>query len=333
MNPSRRVERLWYGGSAVSLLLLPFSWLYAVITGIRRGLYSAGIFTRIRLPVTVIVVGNITAGGTGKTPVVDWLVRVLEQAGYRPGVVSRGYGGRRQPAPVAVTADSDPAMVGDEPVLLAQRGARVCVCADRVKAARHLVEAGIDVLIADDGLQHYRLARDLEIVVIDGQRGFGNRRLLPAGPLREPPGRLEQADLLLVNGGETNGIGHRFELVPGDAVRLDGGGRRPLAEFARRSVWAVAGIGNPQRFTRMLTDRGIEVQSADVPDHGRISLQSLYERRAMPVLMTEKDAVKYRNDPCPDVWYVPVDVEMPDSVSGLVQRQLKTLARVSQEDS
>ncbi len=331
MNLSRRVEELWYGSSPVSLLLLPFSWLYAAVTSLRRGAFSAGLFSSTRVPVPVIVIGNITAGGTGKTPIVDWLVRHLEQSGYRPGVISRGYGGVRQMNPLMVTADSDPAKAGDEPVMLARRGATLCVCIDRVKAALHLVESGVDVLISDDGLQHYRLARDLEIVVIDGQRGFGNGRLLPAGPLREPLSRLDKADLLLANGGETGRFPYRFDLTAGDAVSLNGNTRKPLTEFSNTSVWAVAGIGNPERFINMLVDLDIDAQQVTVPDHGSVSLQSLRDRQPLPVLMTEKDAVKYGDDPCNDVWYVPVEVEMAESAAGRLEQLVKTVTRPSQE--
>jgi tetraacyldisaccharide 4'-kinase len=325
--PARRIERLWYGGSWVAALLAPFSWLYALAVAARRAAYRRGWIARVRLPVPVIVVGNITAGGTGKTPVVEWLVRQLQAAGLRPGIVSRGYGGRSQPVPVRVTRNSVAAEVGDEPLLLARRtGVPVWVCVDRVRAAERLVQDGVGVIVADDGLQHYRLARDVEIVVMDGERGFGNGRLLPAGPLREPAARLAEADVVLVNGGGGQLRGERFLLAGSAAVNLANGETRPLASFAGQRVWAVAGIGNPQRFIDSLRAAGIEAVAVAVADHGTVDLAALHRQQDQPVLMTEKDAVKYRRTDHPSAWLVPVEVQMSPEAGERIIGRIRALA-------
>ena len=222
-------------------------------------MYRFRILRTERASVPVVVVGNITAGGTGKTPTVLWLVAALQERGFAPGIVSRGYGGSHSGASMRVDADSEPAVVGDEPVLLAKRTkCPVVVDADRVRATQMLVEDGVDVVITDDGLQHRRLARDFEICVIDGARGLGNGRLLPSGPLREPAVRLSTVDAVLINGASSlEGI--EFNLHAADAVRLNGSVARPLPGFKDTTVHAVAGIGNPQRFFDLLRSFGIQV--------------------------------------------------------------------------
>ncbi|HNP65164.1 MAG TPA: tetraacyldisaccharide 4'-kinase, partial [Woeseiaceae bacterium] len=196
------IQKVWYEGAWSGLVLLPLSWLYGLALLIRSALYRYGALRTFKAPAPVIVVGNITAGGTGKTPTVLWLVQELGARGFKPGIVSRGYGGSKSGTSMRVDADSDPAVVGDEPVLLARRAqCPVAVDADRVRAATMLVDDGVNVIVADDGLQHRRLARDYEICVVDGSRGLGNRRLLPAGPLRESARRLDHVDRVLVNGG------------------------------------------------------------------------------------------------------------------------------------
>lgn len=323
---ARRIERLWYGGSWAATLLAPFAWLFALAVVARRAAYRRGWIARVRLLVPVIVVGNITVGGTGKTPVTEWLVRQLQAAGLRPGIVSRGYGGQPQTEPVRVTRNSTAAEVGDEPLLLARRtGVPVCVCVDRVRAAERLVQDGVGVIVADDGLQHYRLARDVEIVVVDGERGFGNARLLPAGPLREPLSRLAEADVVLVNGGGGQVRGERFVLSGSAAVNLANGETRPLASFAGQRAWAVAGIGNPRRFYESLRAAGIEAEPVAVADHGTVDLAALHRTGAQPVLMTEKDAVKYRRTDHPSAWIVPVEVQMPPEVGDRIIGRIRAL--------
>ncbi len=235
------LHRAWYGGHGWYRVLLPLSGLYWLLSALRRFLYRAGLLPTRRANVPVVVIGNITAGGTGKTPVTVWLATALAERGFAPGIVSRGYGGSQSGASMRVDARSDPAVVGDEPVLIAMRTGRpVVVDADRVRGAAMLVQDGADLVIADDGLQHYALARDYEICVVDGARGLGNGMLLPAGPLREPVSRIAEVDQVLVNGrlreqhgamptGMQNAI--EFRLVAKDACRLNGSVTRPIEQF------------------------------------------------------------------------------------------------------
>lgn len=296
--------------------------VYGGITGLRRRLFRAGLLRRQRLPVPVVVVGNITAGGTGKTPLTIALVQRLAAAGWKPGVASRGYGRKDEATPRWVEAGSDTLLAGDEPVLIAFRtGARVRVDRDRGRAARALVDAGCDIVICDDGLQHYRLARDLEIEVIDGARRYGNGRLLPAGPLREPAARAAECHFRVVNRGSAvgsdgddgmGGFGEwQMRLCASGAVPLLGGRMLPLRHFQGQRVHAVAGIANPQRFFDTLKGAGIAPVPHVFPDHYRYRAEDLAFGSELPVLMTEKDAVKcaaFAND-----WHysVPIAAELP----------------------
>jgi tetraacyldisaccharide 4'-kinase len=320
----RWIHRVWYEGGALGWFLLPLSALYWLLTAGRRFFFRLGVFKTERLSVPVIVVGNITAGGTGKTPVVIWLANELRAHNYSPGIVSRGYGGSASSAPVRVDAESAPAVVGDEPLLLARHsGCPVSVASDRVRAAQALVKDGVDVIIADDGLQHYRLARDYEICVIDGARGLGNRWLLPAGPLRELPERLSQVDQLLVNGAmtttdrlsvaEQNAI--PFELVSAEACRLNESLTRPIERFAGTTVHAVAGIGNPGRFFNLLRDFDIQVIEHAFADHAVLQPEDLQFDDDLAVFMTEKDAVKIGKKIEDKYWSVPVTVSMDPALA------------------
>jgi tetraacyldisaccharide 4'-kinase len=308
-----RLDSLWYEPHPLSLLLAPFGRVFAMIAAERRRAYDSGLLHRVRLPVPVIVVGNITVGGTGKTPLVVWLVERLRVMGRRPGVVSRGYGGRARRWPQRVTAGSDPAEVGDEPVLIARRCAcPVVVAPQRVSAARTLLaEYDCDVIVCDDGLQHYALARDLEIVVMDGARRLGNGRCLPAGPLRESPSRLQSVDLVVVNGKPREGE-YAMHLAGGWAQSLrDPAVERPLDDWCGQTVHAVAGIGNPQRFFTHLRAHGLEVIEHPFADHHRFQADDLAFGDTRPLLMTEKDAVKCRAFAGADRWVVPVSA-VPD---------------------
>ena len=317
-----RLERLWYEDSAGVALLAPLGWIYAALSGARRGAYGLGLLRPRRLTRPVVVVGNLTVGGTGKTPLTIYLARELGAAKLKVGIVSRGYGRRGGDARY-VHADSDWRDVGDEPVIIARRtGCPTMVAADRVAAARTLIARGADVILSDDGLQHLRLPRDCEIVVIDGSRGFGNGRLLPAGPLREPAAALGRADVVVVNGEPAHGAlesllpagALSMRLVAQPAVRLDGrAGPRELAAFRGQRVHAVAGIGNPQRFFRELSAHGIEVIAHPFPDHHPFTAHELAFADELPILMTEKDAVKCAPFANARLWCVPVSAAFSDS--------------------
>jgi tetraacyldisaccharide 4'-kinase len=307
---------IWYGRHPLGPILAPLSWLYCVVVQLRRLGYRKGWLASRRLPVPVVVVGNLTVGGTGKTPVVLKLAELLMARGWRPGIITRGYGGRGggrgAVASRRVPPHGEPADFGDEPVLLARRsGCPVVAGPDRVAAGALALSGGdVDILLADDGLQHYRLARDIEIALIDGVRGLGNGRCLPAGPLREPRGRLATVDLVLTNGGDT-GSGYRMRLVPGAAVNLrDPCVSKPIADFLGRPVFAVAAIGNPERFFAMLRGLGLEVEGRAYPDHYPFAPSDLVAWPPGPVLMTEKDAVKCAPFAGEDHWFLPVEAEL-----------------------
>lgn len=305
------IHRVWYQDAKSGWVLLPLSGLYWLLLKLRALLFRCGLYKSHKAHVPVIVVGNITTGGTGKTPTVIWLVNELREKGFAPGIVSRGYGGSKSGSSMRVDADSDPAVVGDEPVLLARRGqCPVAVDSDRVQAADMLFDDGVDVIVTDDGLQHLRLQRDFEICVIDGERGLGNRRLLPAGPLRESADRLSSVDQVLVNGvtDMTNAIA--FELQATDACRLNGSLARPLQGFKDTTVHAVAGIGNPKRFFDLLRTYGIQVIEHSFPDHAAITPADLQFGDDFEVFMTEKDAVKLSQKMSDRYWSVPVDLVM-----------------------
>lgn len=329
------IQRVWYGGGTGYWFLLPLSAIYWLIVALRRSAYRAGLRKTEVLDVPVVVIGNLTAGGTGKTPATLWLARALSERGFTSGIVSRGYGGSKSASPMRVDAASDPAVVGDEPVLLARRSAcAVAVDRDRVRAARMLIDDGIDLVIADDGLQHLRLGRDYEICVVDGQRWLGNRLLLPAGPLREPASRLQHVDQVLVNGAtrepgrtakEQNAI--RFDLVARDVARLNGSLARPIERFAGTTVHAVAAIGNPLRFFDMLRAYGMQVIEHVFPDHATISAQQLSFGDEFEILMTEKDAVKVGPRVGDRYWYVPVDVTMDAALARPWLEQIESRLR------
>lgn len=324
---ARWLETIWHSRSPAVLPLLPLSWLFRLAVQLRRWFWQSGLGRPQRLPVPVIVVGNITVGGTGKTPVVDWLVRTCRTAGFVPGIVSRGYGGRPRSAPYLVQPDDDPAEVGDEPLLLRRRtGVPVCICTDRVAAGQRLLAEGVDLIVADDGLQHYALARDIEIAVVDGERRLGNGWMLPAGPLREPASRLAAVDAVLLNGGEGFEGGTVFQGRLADAVALDGSERRSLESFHGQQVRVVAGVGNPQRFHAQLAAAGMRVIPVPVADHHSVSLERLFQDADTPVFMTEKDAVKYRPLPGCALWVVPMEIDMPASFREFLLSRLAGLS-------
>ena len=312
---------LWYQERPRGPFLAPLAFLYGALMRMRRRAYSAGWLATEHAGKPVVVVGNLTVGGTGKTPLTIWLARELTAHGLKVGIVSRGYGGRAA-GPSEVRAQSDWRQVGDEPLILARRTACLTMVArDRVAGARALVAAGAEVILADDGLQHLRLARDCEIVVIDGARGLGNGRVLPAGPLREPRTQLPRPDAWVVNGAAVHASlaaplappPFAMQLAPQEAVRLDGAERpRELERFRGQCVHAVAGIGNPGRFFGELRARGIELIEHAFADHYRFSRADLAFGDGLAVLMTEKDAVKCSAFADPRLWYVPVAAQFSE---------------------
>lgn len=310
----RMLEEAWYARHPAAVLLVPFEWGFRSVVGLRRAAYRQGLFRIYEAEVPVIVVGNLTVGGTGKTPLVIWLAGYLQAQGYRPGIVSRGYGGRARKWPQQVRADSDPSAVGDEAIVISRRTrCPVAVGPDRgANVAALLAHSNANIVISDDGLQHYALARTVEIVVVDGVRRFGNGHCLPAGPLREPASRAREVDLVV-----TNGIAGRGEFamkyVATGAVTLQQRRRiAPLDSFVGTGAHAVAGIGNPDRFFSMLRAKGIRVQPHAFPDHHEYQTSDFEFGDELPVLMTEKDAVKCESFANPRLWSVPITAELPD---------------------
>jgi tetraacyldisaccharide 4'-kinase len=327
------IEKVWYGSSLIYWVLLPFTLLFAVVVASRRYLYSRKILRSNSVDVPVIVVGNITAGGTGKTPVTIWLARALAKSGRSPGIISRGYRGKVGPRPLQAKADSKPAVVGDEAILLAsQCDCPVVVHPDRTAAAKMAIELGANIVISDDGLQHYRLRRDFEIAVVDGNRGFGNGNLLPAGPLREPIARMKSVDRILIHrhSDDEREIFRRsydtpplsFRLQVTGVSRLDNSQQRKIEEFAGTTVHAVAGIGHPERFFLMLEAHGIDVKRHPLPDHADITPDDIVFDDDLEILMTEKDAVKCQWMDTSNCWYVPVEVDFEGADADMLLDQV-----------
>jgi tetraacyldisaccharide 4'-kinase len=323
----RALLERWYGGRTSGVLLRAAAALYAGLMRLRRQAYRVGMKRVAHLPVPVLVVGNRSVGGAGKTPVVIALVAALRARGWRPGVVSRGHG-RRSSAPRRVEPSSNAADVGDEPLLIhLASGAPVEVDRDRVAAAQRLVDAGCDVVVADDGLQHLRLGRRVEVEVQDG-RGLGNGRVMPAGPLREPlPARA--ADVRIVHGRPAAAGEVPMRLVLGDPRPLDprrpeASTSRPLAAFAGARVHAVAGIGHPPRFFAALREAGLDPIEHPFPDHHAYAAADFAGLDHAPILMTSKDAVKCRGFGLVDAWEVPVDAILSEAVLEAIDHLLRT---------
>lgn len=326
------IERIWSGKSPLWLLLLPLAWLYGLVSGAIRLSYQLGLRKVWRSPVPVVVVGNLTAGGNGKTPVVIWLVEQLQLRGIRVGVVSRGYGGKADSYPLILDPNTRTSQAGDEPVLIYQRtGAPVAVAPVRSAAVQALIEhSHPQIIITDDGLQHYALARDKEIVVIDGVRRFGNGWWLPAGPMRERAGRLKSVDAVITNGGVALVGEIAMQLQPGDAVNLLSGERCPASLL--QNVVAMAGIGHPPRFFATLEQNGVTpVGTVSLADHQALTETDVVKltQPGQTLLMTEKDAVKCRAfvEGHNNWWYLPVDANLAKPQAEQLLQSLVELVR------
>jgi tetraacyldisaccharide 4'-kinase len=308
------LDRIWYRGAPGSTLLVPLSWLYRIAFAVhRRSSMRARHAFRSSIP--VVVIGNLTVGGTGKTPLVLFLAEQLRRRGYSPAIVSRGYRAQSSDRVEQVRPEDDALRVGDEPLLLARRSScPVVVGADRRAAVAYVVaHTSADVVLSDDGLQHHALPRDFEIAVVDGARGLGNGRCLPAGPLREPADRLETVDAIVVNGrGWSSPRALHAHVRAGVATRMADGEARPLADFAGKHVHAVAGIGNPGRFFDLLERAGLRVEAHPREDHAALQAGDVVFDDGLPVFVTEKDAVKLPGVMSGEIWVVRIDMSFDE---------------------
>ena len=329
MAMSDRLLRAWYNGHPLLAVLSPLECLYRRVVERKRARFMAGEGEIYRPSAPLIVVGNITVGGTGKTPLILWLIEHCQRKGLRVGVVSRGYGAKPPTFPWRVTAQQSAAQAGDEPLLIVQRtGVPLVIDPDRSRAVKALLASEpLDLILSDDGLQHYRLARDLELVLIDNARGLGNGRCLPAGPLREPAERLESVDAVLYNGADSDPpTGFAFTLQPTALINLRSGERQPLDFFAPgQALHAVAGIGNPQRFFTTLEALHWRPVAHSFADHAPYSAEVLSFTPSLPLVMTEKDAVKCRDFASPDWWYLAVDAVPSEAFALWLDQQLQRL--------
>ena len=317
----KALERSWYQANILTVLLWPLTLLHRTVLAVRYRLYKSGLLSRYRSPVPVVIVGNITVGGTGKTPLVVHLVQGLMQAGFKPAVISRGYRAQPGKSPLLVTQDTDPQRCGDEPLLIQRRtGVPVMVGADRSASIQRLIaEFEIDVIVSDDGLQHLSIERDIEICVQDATRQGANTQLLPAGPYREPLTRLKSVDFLVFNGASVVADAHAMTLVPGSPKPLLS---NSAAEFdSKAGVHAVAAIGHPERFFQTCESLGWRLERHPFPDHHRFKADEIRFDDNKPVVMTEKDAVKCESFAGQQHWVLPVDAKLsPDLVSRVIER-------------
>lgn len=322
------LTRYWYRPSLhpITFCLLPFSWFFRMGVALRRWLYDVGLIKIQCFSMPIVVVGNITVGGTGKTPFVIWLVKFLQMHGFNPGIVTRGVGGKKHVNPYLVQAQDKPETVGDEAILLLQNTqCPVCIGIDRVAVVKKLLEySHCDVIIADDGLQHYHLGRDIEIAMIDSERGFGNGFMLPAGPLREPVKRLNKIDFIISNGDENNEFS--LLLMPDELISLkDSQQRIKLTDFPHPKVHAVAGIGNPSRFFNVLRKNGLEVIEHVFPDHHLYQPHELNFPDAYPILMTEKDAVKCKHFSNEHSWYLSITAKINSELEKQILKKINSI--------
>jgi len=333
------ITESWYKGAWWLYFLLPLAWLYHLLIAIRKLLYTLNISESYQASIPVIVVGNITLGGTGKSPLVAYLVESLRQKGYHPGVVSRGYGSSIGKEEVReVLSSSQVSEVGDEPLMLKRRvDCPVFVSPSRKNAVRALEKKGCDIVISDDGLQHYALERDIEICVFDGKRMWGNACLLPVGPLREPRSRLKSVNFIVVNGGGGGDSWQRnasfqsvycMDLEPGNLRSINGDEVRFVSDFQFKKVNAVAAIGNPERFFQVLEGNNIKVLRHAFNDHHAYQTSDLQFQNSLPIIMTEKDAVKCRQFNLQNAWYLPVSAQLNRDLAENIIEQLKLDKRI-----
>ena len=338
MSLDARMQSIWYSNSRVAWLLLPLSGLFACVIALRRWLYRSGWLQTIKVKKPVIVVGNLSVGGTGKTPLVVWLANTLTSHGYKVAVIARGYRGAASSWPQVVNDHTEAKVAGDEPVLIAQQtGVIVIAGPDRVADAEHAIQLGADIIISDDGLQHYQLHRNCEIAVMDGSRMLGNGYLLPAGPLRESPARLRHVDLLLINRRDNNAIHStvlqnslQFRVVPTRLRSLKTGEQRSLRTLHGQQVHVVTGIGNPHAFITALRAQGIKVLPRVLEDHARFTQRDLQFGDALPVLMTVKDAVKCsRLDAGDNCWMVDAEAVLDNATAAAILDRIQATIQKS----
>lgn len=323
------IETYWYRTSPAHLILLPASWLFGVLAALRRALYRSSLLKSSRLPVPVVVIGNISVGGTGKTPLTLHLAQQLTNAGHHPVIVSRGFGGNASLQ--QVTEGSTAEQTGDEPLLMARRNiCPVWVGRDRSAAARAALKScpQCDVVLCDDGMQHYRLQRDMEICVVDGARRFGNGHLLPAGPMREPLSRLKTVDAVVVNGGQASGGEYAMQLCGELFFNLKHPEKTALPrDFAGLRLHAVAGIGNPKRFFDHLKTLGLSAIPHPFPDHHPYQPGDLAYDNCDALLLTEKDAVKCAAFADDKFWVLRVDAKIESALTDQLLRKIATHGR------
>lgn len=324
----RWLYSVWYHDAPGGWLLWPLELLFRAVTGLRRLAYRVGIFKQYRIGVPVVIVGNLSVGGSGKTPLVGWLAKQATVLGWHPAIVSRGYGGLEPAEPISVTASTSVEDSGDEALMLAREtGLPVFVGRSRVAASRAAMANGANLIIADDGLQHYALARSVEIAVVDAERQHGNGRCLPRGPLRESVARLTTVDLVVKSGSRSDAPS--YELCVAAAYNAVTGATRQLVEFAGQRVHAIAGIGHPERFFDALAIAGMTVLPLAPGDHVKVNEETLSPSDDLPVMMTAKDAVKYSNL-SDRHWIVPAEVTMTDESR---EKILSVLPRLNENSS
>ncbi len=321
------IEKIWYKTHPLRWLLSPLSALFRIITVFLRSYYRLSLCTRQSVSVPVIIIGNISIGGTGKTPFVIWLAKQLQQHGFTPGIISRGYGGASKNYPLLVNNNSDPVSVGDESIIIARHtGCPMAVSPKRTEALTILFEqSDCDIIISDDGLQHYSLARDMEIIVVDAERRFGNKCCIPAGPLRESLSRLQNVDFIVYNGTTNNDLfnmilsaNYAFNLLNPSIIKY-------LTEFSGSDVHGIAGIGNPKRFFYLLTKFGINVIPHEFDDHYLFQSNDVNFDDDKAILMTEKDAAKCQYFACHNMWYIPITASVSGGLKQLIiQKLLRT---------